>query len=231
MHRRKGIIVAGLVVGLVFLQGCYPFPDEPRANADLDAVVSQFREGVDFNAFSRYYLWDSVAVLVDEGKPPLSQGDVFYQNGIDSLILLEIEVQMDMLGYQRVDFNQNPELGVVATAIISEFTVVVTNPGWWWGYPGYGWWWNSGFGYGYPFYGGGYSPLWYNSYYQHTTGSVIIDMVDLSATEADTAFVWNAIVNGLVDESQTEITGDRIKKGIESAFHQSRNFYEREPGN
>ena len=222
--KTKGIWILGMIGVAALLYSCYPFPEEARAKSDLDTVISNFKEDVDFTSFTRYVLYDSVAVLSNDGED-VGPDDPFYTTGLDSLILAEVEAQMNALGYMRVNANQGPQIGVVATAL-SATNTVVTSPGWWWSYPGYGWWWQGG---GYPFLGSSYLPGWYANYYEYSQGSVVLDMVDLNPASDEEAFIWNAIVNGLLDESQTSSGAQRIQDGVRSAFQQSRNFYPREP--
>jgi len=214
MRRTIGLISAATTV---LLWGCYPYPNTDIAKSDLDIVITNFQDDIDFTAYRTYVLYDSVPLIIGEDEGAGSN-DPFYQNGYDQEILNEIEKQMDDLGYTRIQSAQFPDLGIAATAFRILNVEITSAPGWWWGYPGYGWWGGG--------YNPGYIPGWYNSFYTYQQGTIILDLEDLQKDQSDTALVWNGVINGLVDENSTT-SSERITNAVESAFKQSRNFYPR----
>ncbi len=216
---RKFILSLGLAGLFSFMGGCYPYPETNLAKSDLDIVITNYNGEVDFTQYKTYVLYDSVALIIDKDEGAGSD-DTFYTNGFDQLILAEIEKQMDALGYIRKNADAFPDLGVAATAFRIENVEITSIPGWWWGFPGYGWWG--------PGYTPGYNPGdWYSTFYTYQQGTIVIDMEDMQKAQTDTALVWNVAINGLVDEN-TQVTSQRISAAVESAFKQSRNFYPRE---
>jgi hypothetical protein len=203
---------------VLLMAGCYPYPDNNAIKEDLDIAVTAFQDSIDFTSYRKYYLYDSVNLLVNEGET-VGPDDPFFANGLDQIILNEIEVQMKALGYQRVDYFAFPEIGVVATALRVDNVGTTGVPGWWWGYPGYG--------AGYPGFSGGSPPYWYSSFYSYETGSIVIDMRDFSIKDANETYVWTGYINGLLGETGTS-TDVRIQQAVKSTFLQSRNFYPRE---
>ena len=208
----------GLFLLLVISAGCYPYPDNNAIREDLDIVITSYQDSVDFTQYKTYYLYDSVHLLVDPGET-VGSDDPFYNNGIDQVILNEIEVQMDALGYKRIDLFAFPDIGVSATALRVETVSYTSVPGWWWVYPGYGG--------GFPGYSGGSPTYWSGTYYAYESGSVVIDMRDFKIKDVDSTYVWTGYINGLLGETTTS-TSERVKRSVESAFIQSRNFYPRE---
>lgn len=202
-----------------FMGGCYPYPETNVVKSDLDIVITNFNDKVDFSQYKTYVLYDSVALIIEKGEGA-DNDDLFYQNGFDQIILDEIEIQMEALGYIRRNVDAFPDLGVAATAFRVNNVEITSVSGWWWGFPGYGWWG--------PGYTPGYIPGdWYSTFYTYQLGTIVIDMEDMQKVQSDTGLVWNSVVNGLVDEN-TEVTSQRISAAVENAFKQSRSFYPRE---
>jgi len=221
MIKMKKRVGTYLVLLIMVAAGCYPYPETEVYERDLDIVITNFNDSTDFQAISTYILVDSVAVLTEDGA--VGSDDPFYERGYDQVVLDEMRTQLNALGYTEVFESRNADVGVVATGLRVVNTEIVSVPGWWWGYPGYGYWWDSWYGYPYS----GYYPPFYSTYYSYEKGSVIINMVDLEATEPKDAFIWSGLINGLIS-NDAPITPDRLSMAVESAFKQSRNFYPRE---
>lgn len=206
---------------MIVVGGCYRYPEADIYLTDLDIVVTHYRESVDFSEFSSYILVDSVVIFDDEGE--VDSDDPFYINGYDQVILDEIRTQLGNLGYVSEEDPRRADVGVVATALRVLNEGIIYSPGWWYGYPGYGWWYGGWYGSPYPGYGYG---GWYGSYYSYEKGSIVIDMVDLNPSDPDSTLIWTGLVNGLTSDNNS-LTVERITNSIESAFLQSRNFYPR----
>jgi hypothetical protein len=105
-------------------------------------------------------------------------------------------------------------------------------PGWWWGYPGYGWgypgWGYPGWGYpGYPWYPGyGYS-------YSYKTGTIVIEMLDADSflqfadwsqdptnEVPDLMVRWMGAIDGYLSSSG-DYDAQRAQRGMDEAFAQS----------
>ena len=101
-------------------------------------------------------------------------------------------------------------------------------PGWWWGYPGWGWGGWPGWGYpGYPWYPG------YISYYSYKEGTIVLEMVDGDSFRniadwveqpnddvPDLVIRWLASIDGYIS-SNADYNAERAQRGIDEAFEQS----------
>jgi hypothetical protein len=116
-----------------------------------------------------------------------------------------------------------------------ENTTVVSYPGWWYGYPGYGW----GYYYYYPPY---YPWYGYTYTYSYQMGSLLTEMYDGASIKEYYKFIdgktddelddlppdafptvylrWQSLVQGVVGTT-SGYNEDRMKAGIDEAFAQS----------
>ena len=80
-----------------FMGGCYPYPETNVVKSDLDIVITNFNDKVDFSQYKTYVLCDSVALIIEKGEGA-DNDDLFYQKRFDQIILDEIEIQMEAIG-------------------------------------------------------------------------------------------------------------------------------------
>lgn len=96
---------------------------------------------------------------------------------------------MEARGYTFVPNNHtHPDLGLGLTAV-KNLNIGVIYPGWWWGYWGGCYW-----GYcGYP----PYYP-WYPVFYSITTGTLVLDMIDVknAGTDGKLNVPWGSVMSG-----------------------------------
>ena len=207
MKKMKKLLRFGFFLLLpVIVVSCYPGGAEYYS--DTDIVVTDYNDTYDFTQAHTYYMPDTVIYVGKGDKEP--------DHSFDDLILSTIAGKMLDYGYERItDTVPQPDL------LLSVAVATTTNEGIGWipGYPYYpGWGWGWDWGWWYP---GGYYPY----YYSFNTGTLAITLGDLSQKKvsADSVSVpaeWNAIINGLLSSSTSDIV-KRIKKNINQAFAQS----------
>ncbi len=209
MNRVKIISALLVVLGL---SGCYPKGAEYADDLDLVATIKG--NDVDYDKYQTYFLADTVMFVKD------NESDVL-RPGLQDLILNQIASNMNAYGWTRIS---NPAIDTGAaliTATVINTTQVVS--GGWWGYWG-GWW--GGY---YPP-GGGYYPGYPGgccyTYYEYTTGSLVVDMIDPSDSGnggpglQPLPLLWGGVANGLVTGSDQSIN-IRVQKGINQMFWDS----------
>ena len=195
-------------MAIFFLWSCYP-DSGLTSVGDYDLVITQYDPDQDFSEFQTYVIPDSIVHIVQEGQEDNISREY------DEQILQRVEQNMSDLNYTKVDTSA----AEIADVIL---LVSVTNTQWkgytW--YPGYGGWWGW-WGYpGYPWY------PWYPGYavpYTFNTGSLIIEWVDendYDPAEERAPIRWGAVINGLLDDSKTNIAY-RLDRDIDQAFKQS----------
>lgn len=197
-----------LVLGL--LASCYP--EKERSVNDFDIVGTRYFNEGDFSQYKTYYLYDSLIIIYDTTKDepeyPSEQAQIVMDNIKSNLLnygWLAISADSVLAG-------DTPDVYIEASTWNSTVTGAVYYPGW--GYPGY-----PGWGYpGYPWYPGGGV-----SYYQYTTGTVLINMLDVknhNFNDIPPELLWNGGVNGILTNS-TSSTDARLEYSINKAFEQS----------
>ena len=204
------LILAGSVL---LLASCYK--SETVYYDQLDVTYTQYDTEFDFTAYTSFWLPDSTILKTNYLTD--AEIDDFYRAGGTSEKTLDIVKQKFMdRGYvlasdsSLADFIAAPTLLMVKSTSVSYYP-----PGWWWGYPGYGWGY-PGWGYpgwGYPVYGGSYS-----------TGTLVVDMWDTEAYDPDDekhlGIVWTGVIDGILAGSSTQ-TRARLDKHINQLFIQS----------
>lgn len=197
----------------VTLWACYP--ESPTDIDEIDIVVTAVDESFDFAGALTYAMPDSV-VEIDIGGGAAGS----YDQSLSAGILARVASNMAAAGYVR---ELNPVANGADVAVIVQASVTLNidaysyyawDPYWGW-YPGWDYWG------GCPGCGWGYPPA--TTIVSYRTGSIIIQMVDPTATETtDDGPAWNvrwiAILNGLAEGSN--IAG-RIDTAIDQAFTQS----------
>ena len=212
MKRRPGaghVFAAVFGIVLLVMGGCAP-DSGFNSISDFDVVVTHYDPEADFQTYTTFAVADTVAHL---GNP--SGNDDGISKAIDPIIIDEITTQMIRMGYTLENNPENnlPDLFMLPGITVSTWTGYV--PGYPW-YPGYGW------GGWYPYY------PWYPGYmpgytYSYDTGTIIVDMVDVSTLDEETGdvlVIWTGGINGVVSGSSSS-NYDRVEGGIRQAFDQS----------
>ena len=185
---------------MVLLGACYP--NGPEYVEDADVVATSYDVNYDFKSKSTFAMPNKIVVDIE-----IKQGDTTYQYMLDKFatpILDAIQDDMESLGWERVDVDENPDV-VLTPAAISSTTYFYSYWYDWWYYGYWGW----------------YYPPYY-TVSSYTTGTMILVIADphqaanspINRSQA----LWVAAGNGL-------FTGNydvsRVTDAIHQAFEQS----------
>lgn len=205
MNHARSFILSGAVCGLLaatVLLSCYP--GDELTVSETDTVVTLFDKTVDFGTLSTYAMPDTVIHLVAEGD----RDDV--SRAYDDEVLASIASNMEAMGFTQ-ETPDNADVHVLVAATVQDYV----------GYAYYGWYWD--YWYGYPPSWGWYP--WYPSggvTYSYSVGTILITMTQPQRTDASGERVppiWSAGLNGLADKGTN---AQRIERGIDQAFAQSK---------
>ncbi len=202
---KQTVLFAALFSMSVLLSSC--FTDYGLDTTNYDLVVTNYNSDYNFGAVTKFAFVDSV---VHYGTDPIT-------HDYDAQIKQKVLSQITALGWQRV-YDSTANITVML-GTTSSTTVVYGSSSWWDYYS-----WYPGWTY-YPIYGPGWS--WYYPYYPsgyeyaytYSTGSLIINMSDLSKGSNNQLPVqWIAVMNGLMNATDVST---RINNSIDQAFTQS----------
>jgi len=199
-----------LMVVLGLVASCYP--DIDRDVTDFDIVGTNYDPSKNFDDYTTFFIPDSIIIVFDSTKPspdyPEDEATVIIDGIRNNLISLG---WTEMLPADTVGGNI-PDVYIRTLVWTSDVSGVVYYGGYYGG-------WYGGYYPGYPYYGGG------ASYYSYTTGTVLIDMIDLvhpDHVNESLDIIWTAGLNGLVTSSGGSSSGlSRIEFSINQAFSQS----------
>lgn len=195
---KKRILIALITASVLVLGGCYP--DGPEYVEETDIVLTSHNEEYDFASKATYAMPDKIVKItgnVTEGEEP-----EFIPNTAATAILGMIEDNMQTLGWQRVEIDDNPDV-LLTPAAWETTTIYYYYDYWYWWYGGYyGWYW--------PY----YPPVYATSY---TTGTLLMSIIDPEITSTDGQAIrqWSGAVNGLLTGAYD---ADRIQTAIDKAF-------------
>jgi hypothetical protein len=213
--KRSLIVLAVLIAGLPVLTACYS--DYGMSTSDYDVSMAFYNKEVDFGAFKTFSLPDSVQLTpYDPNDAEDAKDKADLNKNYGKTILDAIRSNMKNRGYTELTDTtggQSPDLAILPMVTTSTWT----------GYTGgyYPWY---GYGWYYPYYGYGYYYPYYGYSYSYTTGSVIMQMLDVKAADPDTKTIpapWFGAMNGLTSETTGETVSmvqKRITSGINRTF-------------
>lgn len=185
--------IAILILTATILQSCYP--GEELTYSDTDLVATFYNKDANFATKQTFAIPDSIIRLDEDGNLVSDPGP------FDQQILNKIKSELQAIGFTQEADPANADVLVVAAITTSTWVSGGCYYDWW-----YDWW--------YPYYG------WcYPAYYTYDTGSIVIAMLDVNVTEAESG-LWVAGINGLLGDSNSS-TSARINQNIEQAFNQS----------
>lgn len=210
------MIVAGL-------SACYPIGDD-LTYEDLDIAVSMYDKDYytpsgknDFQNFQTFVIPDTIIHIIEEGD------DDDIGRKYDQEIINHVRANLEFLGYdEEMDPESNaPDIVVTISITVSDHTIYTWYPYWGWYWPYY----PKGTtdlpanNYYYPWY------PWYGwgSTYSYTSGTIILEMVDISRidpSEEKVPVIWAGLVNGVVGGPEEGLKV-RVSGGIDQCFDQS----------
>ena len=204
-----GVVSLSLTVAIA---GCYPGSGSFTAD-ETDIVATVYDTTANFQSNKTFVVPDTVVHIED----PDESNPVTIPRVNDNLMISTVKENLRALGYtelQNPSENNLPDVFVTIQITATEWTGYVSYPWWgWWGwYPPYPPGWGPGWGPTYPC---------CTSVYRYTTGTILLDMIDVS--EADNSgqslpLPWNAALNGVAAGGTNAA---RIKARIDQAFGQS----------
>jgi hypothetical protein len=201
------LILLFLGAGLI-LASCTKYPPSSERLLEDLAIYTKYDTTVDFRAFKTFYMSDSIIRVSD------TDSGWVYNAQVTSLTGRIVQNLYD-LGYTRTWNAKTTDLYLGVSYVVN-VNVNVYYPGWYWGYPGYyppDYW--GGGGYYYPYY-----PAYITSY---STGTVLIDMMDVQhQVDNKIPVCWNAYIRGLVTGDHTTT---QIQQSIDQAFDQTKGFW------
>ncbi len=215
----KQLLSATLALGAVLLTGCQKDPSTSNLRDEYLVYTAHDRQA-DFSAIDTYYIPDSILLIGSNAVNEEGKKVAKYWKDTDALTLIGTVVsEMNSRGYTRLtdgELRQTADAGF-QLSYIEETTYFsgYSNPYWWWDYPYY--WTPDYWGY----WGGWYYP--FAVYYSYTTGSLLIEMVDLQHGDTTTRklpILWNCYISGLLQGKQ-QIRINKAVEAIEQAFEQS----------
>ncbi|MBR5849718.1 MAG: DUF4136 domain-containing protein [Alistipes sp.] len=213
----KQLFSSAAIVALLLAASCQKDPSTSSLSKEYLVYTACDTER-DFAGIERFYLPDSILLIgthaVNEAGDKVSK----YWSDSDALSLVNtVASEMADRGYTRVKGANRATAEVGFQLSYVEETAYFTgysSPYWWWDDPYY--WSPSYWGY----WGGWYYP--FAVYYSYTTGSLLVELVDLRSEEgADRklSVLWNSYISGLLEGKKIRIT-DAVD-ALQQAFTQS----------
>ncbi len=179
------LFLLGLAGSSIIYPGCSKQPLDNLTNDESRIYITDHDSTVNFSNYKTYSISDSVAVI-DNGNSTHELNDV------DQAYIGAVKKYMNQMGYVLTDKNNNPDVGVDVSRIISTTTGVISNGDYWdyyngywdpyyWGYPGYDY----------------YVPYAY-SVYQIKEGAISVDILDLKNASSNDKInvIWTGLIRG-----------------------------------
>jgi uncharacterized protein DUF4136 len=192
--------------------GCLGYPDSSERFNDV-VVVTAHAESIDFSRYKTFAIDPDVQVATVQQDGTVQMGTA--DPSVSATVIDRIATNLQQRGFQMKDKGETPDLGVSATAISGYKEGTVTG-GYWYGYYG-AYWGYPGYAYYYP----------YAVDYDYRSGSLILDMADLSSlnnrgnvastTSGGLPVVWTSISYKAYIDNNVQSAG----AAIDQAFEQS----------
>ncbi|MBQ8502450.1 MAG: DUF4136 domain-containing protein [Bacteroides sp.] len=199
-----------LLLAVFAFAACEKDPDMDKLDNKY-LVYTNYDKSADFNAYTMYYLPDSILVIGDKKEAE-------YWDDEDAVAILNAyAANMENHGYMRTFLRDEADLGMQVSYVKSTYYFTdFGQPTWWWGYPGYWdvpYWGNWGGGWYYP----------YAVTYSYSTGSFLTELANLEAPQGNDQklpVLWTAYMSGLLSGS-TKVNVQLAIQGVDQAFTQS----------
>ena len=207
---------------MMWISGCYPVGDDITYE-DVDIALTQYDKDYyspgEYNYyqdFQTFVVPDTVVHIIEDGVSDEISREY------DKYVIDQVRSNLLKLGYiEETDPETNPaDIAVTVSVTTSEHIVY----NW---YPYWAWYWifikkgngdsMSGVENNYP-----WDP-YYGTSYTYTTGTVILEMVDVAEVDESTQeipLIWAGLINGAVGGPEEGIK-NRLSTGIDRCFNQS----------
>ncbi len=188
---------------------CQKEPSTDSLHRDF-LVYTAYDTKADFTAVETYFIPDSILIIGNSNKA------TYWSDSNAQQIVAAVADEMRDAGFTRSTDKETADAGLQLSYVEQNtYYVGYDNPYWWGYYPYYwspGYWGNWG-GWHYPYY----------IQYAYTSGSLMIEMVALTAEEGaekKLPVLWDAFIGGLLTSSQ-QVNRQHIVDAVEQAFEQS----------
>jgi hypothetical protein len=215
--KKQGIYVIAIAL---LLAGCLPYPDETARTEDFDSVITLFDRSTDLKGFETYALSDKLIPITPDTNNIGIPYEILNPEGpVTEFVLSKVDENMTERGYARVQDPNDADLLINAGYIVLTTTVTQTwycyDP-WYWFWDPY--WYGPGFPWGYPSYGYYYNyPCSFS--YSYDVGTVLIQMLNgREISEDNLEEIWLGVFRGFAS-SYIELS--RIDFGVDQAFAQT----------
>lgn len=184
--------------------------------SETDVVLTIEDEDRNYSRYRTYSLTDEIVDLCkvageDEEIPLGGSGSVDLEgcfevtHRYDDLVLSTIDANMEALGYEKVDPDDDPDVTVLVAAVARDNWYYAT--GYWWCDPYY-------------YYSCWYPPVSY--VYNLPTGTLLLNLIDNSETENERlSSAWFAALSGLYAQDDDKSGSERVEDAVNRAFAQS----------
>lgn len=187
MKRTLLVWAVSILTVPVILSSCRKDPIKNLTSEESRIYITNFDSTAKFANYKTYSIVDSVSLINDNKLTAKSLSNY------DALVLTSLKAGMQKRGFNLVNRNAQPDLGLNVSRITNTYTGVISYPDYWgyynsfydpfyWGYPGFGY----------------YSPYSFGVY-QISEGGLSIDLLDLKNASVNgnrIKPVWTALARG-----------------------------------
>lgn len=205
----KNLLTSLIVLLAVAVVSCQKEPSTSGLHEDY-LVYTDYDQKADFSAVETYYLPDSILLI---GKADKTE---YWKDAAAQQIIGTVADLMESRNFVRTEEKEDAQVGLQLSYVERvTYFVGYDYPYWWWYYPYY-WapgYWGDWIGWHYP----------YQVYYGYTAGSMLIEMVDLTADQQSNRklpVIWDSFIGGLLTSSR-EVNMQRTLDAVNQAFVQS----------
>jgi hypothetical protein len=216
MKNKFKIGLTTILLSGLFFTACETYPDEDAYVYEQLASVTAYDTSVQFKGtgkrFNTYAIGENVIYVGDNDTTLIPKNDPRVASFVS-----KIETKMEKyLGYQEITNGiTNPDMGISITVLkLDNYIIDYYNPYWWdCGYY-YFYWWDCGY---YPYY-----PYYYPTIVgSYTTGTVFVNMIDLTSGSDKKDVVWSGVIRSLLTGTETDADVD---SALEDCFSQTKAF-------
>ena len=205
----KNLLTSLLVLLAVAVVSCQKEPSTSGLHEDY-LVYTDYDQQADFSDVETVYLPASILVIGNADKTE------YWKDADAQEIIGTVADLMESRNFVRTDDKETAQTGLQISYVERvTYFVGYDYPYWWWYYPYY-WapgYWGDWLGWHYP----------YQVYYGYTAGSMLIEMVDLTADRQSNRklpVIWDSFIGGLLTSSH-KVNMQRTLDAVNQAFMQS----------